>query len=702
VIAGPRQFSTRYFDLGAGGIVRAIAFDRAGNLFVVSTSPAPDLPSILVTKTDSAGNVTATFRFGGSGEDIPAVIAVDPNGDLVIGGATASTDFPLVSPLQSSGSGFLTKLDPQLQTIRYSTRLGTPAINGLLNGVDAIAFDAAANVYVTGTAGSGMPVTSGTFQAQAPVPGRRAIVSYGFIAGIAAAGDRLIFSTYYTGTKTGSVGVTGAAVGAVFISTASTAIALDANGDVIIAGYTDVSDLPVTPGAYAEQCGCQFQQSTGFVAKLAKDGTKLIWGTYLPLTDASGYKGADLFAFGITRMVLDAAGNIVVAGHTLKGFPVTPHALQPTYPSTDASKLGAQAGFLAKFDPSGSKLIYSTYFGGSASGPFFGQTGLGGLTLDSQGTIWVTGGSDPAALPIQPATVLGQNYLAAISADGTSITGLYSAPAGASSTAIAITAQGTIAALGYPNSMLIGRPSDGPSVMGIAGSAAFRVSPFVAPRELVSIYGIGIGPASALPAQITDGVIANSLGGIQVLFGGAPAALLYAGPSQINAIVPTGVAAHSRTAVQIVTASGTIDGPTLLVQPALPEVFTDVAGRAIAMNQDGTLNSASNPAPLGSIVSVFATGTGDVIGGRPDNRINASLNQNPVPISVFSFLDALGESGHQSLEVLYDGDAPQAPSGVSQVNFRLPAFARLPVTNMLQLQIGVGAALSDTFSIYIK
>ncbi len=104
------------------------------------------------------------------------------------------------------------------------------------------------------------------------------------------------------------------------------------------------------------------------------------------------------------------------------------------------------------------------------------------------------------------------------------------------------------------------------------------------------------------------------------------------------------------------------------MQQAVPDIFEDIGGHATGINQDGTLNTASNPAAFGSIVTVFLTGAGDVAGGRPDNRINTSLNDNPFPISVLSSANAQ-DGGLLSLEVLYDGDAPLEPSGVSQVNF---------------------------------
>ena len=701
--ATDRQFSTHYAGLQGATLLAA---DNTGNLFVVSAAGVIKGSSLHVAKTDNAGNLLATFDFGGSGTDIPNAAATDPDGNLVIAGVAVSPDFPLVSPLQTTGSGFVTKLDSQLRRIVYSTRMSSPAgANGVLYGVRAIAFDSAANLYLTGDAGPGLPVTAGAFQSQPPTLSSFAIAGHGFVAEISAAGDRLIFSTYYTGgaARCGAFCGGPAPVGPVFIQTTPTAIAVDSSGAVIIAGATDVNDLPVTADAYATQCGCLLQQLSGFVAKFEAGGTKLIWGTYLPLADPSGYAGAGFDGVTISAIALDASRNILIAGATLKGFPITPGALQPVYPASSSSALTPpKAGFLATLDASGSKLAYSTYFGGNAVGtnlrPFNVRSGVQGMAIDNQGAIWLTGASSPDALPSNPSAILGQNYVAALSPDGGSLSALYTAPDGAAGTAIVATSQGTVAALGYPGSLLIARTTSGPSVLGVAGTPAFRVSPVVAPRELISIYGFGLGPATPLGAQIANGVIADSLGGVRVLFDGQPAALLFVSPTQINAIVPTGVAGSAQTAIRIETPSGVIDGPTLFVAPSLPAVFEDLSGRATASNQDGTLNSATNPAIAGSIVAVWITGGGDVNHGRPDNRINSSLNNNPFPVSVLSSANDSGQP--RSLEVLYAGDAPQQPSGVEQVNFRLPN--PLSVNATVRCQIQVGVAISDPFYVYVK
>src|SRR5260370_29425886 len=104
---------------------------------------------------------------------------------------------------------------------------------------------------------------------------------------------------------------------------------------------------------------------------------------------------------------------------------------------------------------------------------------------------------------------------------------------------------------------------------------------------------MGMGPAPPASAQVVNGVVTTSLGGVQVLFDGVPAPLLYAGPTQINAIVPAEVSGHDTTTLQVMTPSGAIGGPTMLIRPTKPGVFLSLpivsfVPYAAALNQDGS------------------------------------------------------------------------------------------------------------------
>ncbi len=208
------------------------------------------------------------------------------------------------------------------------------------------------------------------------------------------------------------------------------------------------------------------------------------------------------------------------------------------------------------------------------------------------------------------------------------------------------------------------------------------------------MYGINIGPAVAQTAQIANGVIPNTLGGRQVLFDGVPAALLYAGPTQINLIVPSAVAFQENTSLQIVGPGGMTAALALPVEQTLPQVFMNADGSAVAVNQDGTLNSFANPAAPGSIVAIWLTGGGAASPATSDNTINTGLSQGQFLTSAYSV-----QNHYQALEVDYSGDAPAQPSGIIQINFRVPEVAGSP-NNYFEVQIGNGVSSSFFVSVH--
>src|ERR1019366_9664513 len=186
--------------------------------------------------------------------------------------------------------------------------------------------------------------------------------------------------------------------------------AVDSTGAVTIAGTTSASDLPVSAGAYATQCGCTAAREVAFIARIGAGGTKLEWGTYLPGTVpisipsilGGGYEDT------ITSLALDASGNVVFAGTARSDFPISTGALVPTFPSSLSEGI---AGYIAKLDSTGSRLLFSTWFGGynSALGAPFGPAGL---AIDKAGNILVTGSAVLGTLPAPSGTpLLGENYI---------------------------------------------------------------------------------------------------------------------------------------------------------------------------------------------------------------------------------------------------------------------------------------------------
>ena len=147
----------------------------------------------------------------------------------------------------------------------------------------------------------------------------------------------------------------------------------------------------------------------------------------------------------------------------------------------------------------------------------------------------------------------------------------------------------------------------------------------VAPGQVVTLFGSGIGPdAGKGPELDVDGRVASYLGDTLVLFNGIPAPLLAVSSGQVNAVAPQGIA--SEAAVDIVLSFRGSISPTvtLPVSPASPALFTlDGSGRGpgAILNQDGTVNSSTQPAPRGSVVTLFGSGFGPWSQPVPDGTV---------------------------------------------------------------------------------
>jgi uncharacterized protein (TIGR03437 family) len=200
----------------------------------------------------------------------------------------------------------------------------------------------------------------------------------------------------------------------------------------------------------------------------------------------------------------------------------------------------------------------------------------------------------------------------------------------------------------------------------IANAAGGYPGP-VAPGEILSIYGQVIGPQAALGPHLTAGLVDTSVGDVQAFFDGIPAPILLAGYFQVNVQVPYELAGRTRTALQLVYRGVPSNIAELDVADTAPGIFTTFTGGsdALVVNQDGTLNTAENAAPRGSIVSIYATGAGQTsppsLTGIPAGPPLATPGAR-VSVTV----------AERSADILYAGPAPTFV-GLTQVNARVPA-----------------------------
>lgn len=407
----PTLVYSTYIEANSVQSVPSVALDSPGNVYVSGSTVFSGVPvtnalratcpgntscsAIYVDKFDPSGNLVYATLLGGSAVDESHALAVDAAGNTYVTGLTTSSDFPMVKPLPQSkftaGGIFVAKLNAAGSALTFSTYL-----NGSNTGVGAgIAVDSTGNIYVTGwTFSSDFP----TVNALQPVYGGK---EDGFVAKINPASSTLVFSTYLGGSNfeqghgiavdssgnayvtgyTGSVdfptlnalqpsyggatvdafvtkiGPTGALLYSTYLGGSGNdegnAIALDSSDTVYVTGSTSSANFP-TVSAVQEQYQAANGATNAFVTKLAPNGESLVYSTYL------GGSGFDI-AYGIA---VDSAGNATVAGQTISpNFP-TVNALQSVGAIIQSNR---GSGFVSKFASQGSELLYSTYFGGSAS-----------------------------------------------------------------------------------------------------------------------------------------------------------------------------------------------------------------------------------------------------------------------------------------------------------------------------------------------
>jgi hypothetical protein len=146
----------------------------------------------------------------------------------------------------------------------------------------------------------------------------------------------------------------------------------------------------------------------------------------------------------------------------------------------------------------------------------------------------------------------------------------------------------------------------------VGNAASYGTGP-IAPGEIVTLMGNGLGPQQGVAPQATlESPYPIEAAGVEVTFDGTPAPLLWVQDSQINAVAPWSLTPGQNTQVCVFYNNVNANCLTWPVALTAPAVFTVDGVHAAAVNQDGTINSADNPAPVGSIVAVWATGLGPI------------------------------------------------------------------------------------------
>jgi len=249
-----------------------------------------------------------------------------------------------------TNNSFVAKIDPSGSALVYSIYFGG-SDDDVATG---IAVDGSGQAYVSGrTKSANFPITPGAYQTNYLGGNGDA-----FVAKFNASGSALMYSTYVGGTGYDE----------------ASAIAIDTAGNAYITGGFYASDYPTTPGAYQTVTAGAYD---AFITKLNASGSALVYSTYLA---ANGDEGG-------ASIAVDSLGNAYVTGSTNgSNFPAV-NALDPAFG-------GDYDAFVAKLNPNGSALVYSSYLGGSKRE--FGR----GIAVDALGNAYIAGNTycfDPNA-----------------------------------------------------------------------------------------------------------------------------------------------------------------------------------------------------------------------------------------------------------------------------------------------------------------
>jgi uncharacterized protein (TIGR03437 family) len=239
-----------------------------------------------------------------------------------------------------------------------------------------------------------------------------------------------------------------------------------------------------------------------------------------------------------------------------------------------------------------------------------------------------------------------------------------------------------------------------PIPLACVGNAASSNAGDIAPGEIVSLFGQGIGPAQGVQPDVSPrGGFPMRLANTLVTFDGTPAPLIYVQDGQINAIAPWRLTAGRTTNICVSYNGAAASCIQRAVVAAAPGVFTTDGTHAAALNQDGTVNSPSNPAKAGSIVSIFATGLGPLTPAPSDGAIlDAPLPANVLPVMAATIIGGIAFS-LVGVPVQYAGPAPLEVAGVSQINFTAGGNTMVVVVGP-DLFVN-GAVMSQWFSVSV-
>ena len=382
-----------YFGGSGNEMHKDFKVDENGNAYVVGFTNSPNFPvtdnAIMKEKKgiqnaflavfDSNGNLTFSTLIGGVNVDRAFAVALDDEGNAYVQGITNSPDFPVTDDafqkekngpvwnntmssaditFQDSFDLFITKVNVKDAKIEYSTFFGGETMDTTEGTIDV---DKNGIIYFGGyTSGLLLNVTDNAFQKEFQG------TNDAFITVLDPVNNKLVYSSYIGGEDDDIGGE----------------IVVSDEGYLYYVGDTWSKEFPVTDNAYQKEyggCGNNVIGGDAYIMKFNTTSWDVMYSSYL------GSYGDD----GIGDLEIDDDGNLYLLFHTESSdFPVTDDAYQlekngiPYGPSTFDNDYPTLDAAVVKLSEDGSKILYSTFFGGSSGEQAFGfALNQGGFVL---------------------------------------------------------------------------------------------------------------------------------------------------------------------------------------------------------------------------------------------------------------------------------------------------------------------------------
>jgi hypothetical protein len=383
----------------------SIVVDGNGDAIVAGFATSSDFPKagaiqsptcqtnyscfFLASLTPDGSALNYAGMIGGSGLNVNGDVghvAVDSAGNGYLTGYTGDPNFQITpGTLAASVTGypytelFVLKVDSTGKLI-YSTVVPgnatlDPATDNNQFLPSGIAVDAAGQVTVAGSAGLGLPSTSGVVQTAFPynttnLGGPTA----GFVLQINATASAINFASYLPATNSAD------------------AMTVDAKGNLYFGGWTSQTNLPVSSNAYQKVPVSESENDgidSGYIMELSPGAAGVVAATYLDGPAPNGWGSSDF-----SGIALDSNGNIFVGGETTSpNFP-----LQDPFTTVQEYTENVDDMVLAAVNPSMSALIFGSFLDSTDS--VYGGSIFSGIAIDSKNNLIVAGTTYSRDFPI--------------------------------------------------------------------------------------------------------------------------------------------------------------------------------------------------------------------------------------------------------------------------------------------------------------